>query len=121
MWKVGSLNIYYKGLLNSGGTILARHYVDYVKLRWPGRKFRVGYEIGSGPGFIGFALLAAGVIDELVLSDIEQTCEYYIRKTIQVNKLEEKVSFFISDALKDIPKDCKFDLVVSNPPWKYGK
>ena len=71
-------------------------------------------EFGSGPGFIGFSLLSNGLCDSLCLIDINPEAVKLCKKTIQENKLESKVSIYLSDGLSNIPSSEKWDLVVSN-------
>jgi 16S rRNA G966 N2-methylase RsmD len=74
------------------------------------------YEFCAGPGTIGFSLLAHGLCDELVVSDVNPEAIEVLRETIRLNDLDEKVTVYESDGLTDIPADERWDLVVSNPP-----
>jgi methylase of polypeptide subunit release factors len=74
------------------------------------------YEPFSGPAFIGFSLLDAGICNELVVSDINPKAIAYVKLTIKLNGLSNRVRYYISDLLEGIPRDLKFDLVIANPP-----
>lgn len=108
------INVYYLPHLDGGGTSFGQDFVPIVR-----REFgKVGRacEFCSGPGFIGFSLLANKLCDSLCLSDINEeaidACNYTIRK----NGLGRKAKAYVSDGLKGIPASEKWDLVVSNPP-----
>jgi hypothetical protein len=74
------------------------------------------YEFCAGPGFIGFSLLAAGLCDSLCLSDINPEAVELAIETVRRNKLQDRVSVYLSDALDAVPPHERWDLVVSNPP-----
>ena len=74
------------------------------------------FEFCAGPGFIGFALLGLGRADHLVLADVNPAAVAAAQQTVQMNGLEDRVTIYQSDGLKDIPTDERWDLVVSNPP-----
>ncbi len=73
-------------------------------------------ELCSGPGFIGFSLLAHGLRDSLVLTDINPAAVAAAQETVRRNRLEGRVSVYLSDGLDGVPADERWDLVVSNPP-----
>ncbi len=78
-------------------------------------------EFGCGPGFIGFSLLAHKLCKKLYLIDVNPLAIKACQKTIKENHLENKVTTCLSDALTNVPKSEKWDLVVSNPPHFDGK
>lgn len=112
--KFGDLVINYLPELDGGGMTFGRQYLDVVarKLGHVGHLF----EYCSGPGFIGFALLASGLCDRLTLADVNPAAVDCCRQTVRDNRLEHCVSVYQSDCLDDIPHDERWDLVVSNPP-----
>jgi len=79
-------------------------------------KVDVCYEPFCGPSFIGFSLLANGICNKLVLSDINEEAMKFVKMTIKENGLEGKVRYYVSNVLDGIPTVEKFDLVVANPP-----
>jgi predicted RNA methylase len=83
---------------------------------------RVGhvFELCSGPGFIGFSLLAHGLCDKLTLSDINPAAIAACTTTIRENRLAHRVTAVVSDGLTGIGADARFDLVVCNPPHYDG-
>jgi methylase of polypeptide subunit release factors len=112
--RYGAIDVVYEGLLDGGGTSFGQQYVPVVRNHFG----RVGhlFEFCAGPGFIGFSLLAHGLCDKLTLADINPDAVALCRETVRRNKLEDRVSVYVSDGLKDIPESEKWDLVVGNPP-----
>jgi SAM-dependent methyltransferase len=112
--ETNGVRIAFRPELEGGGRAFGRDFMPVV-----GHLFgHVGrlYEMCCGAGYIGFSLLALGHCDELVLSDINPEAIDAVNETIRTNGLEEKVTVYQSDALKDIPSEEKWDLAVSNPP-----
>lgn len=90
---------------DGGGSILKSFFVDEV--RKTGRIFNRAFEWCAGMGEIGKALLDAGLCKTLVLADINH-------KALMLAPKEATI--YVSDNMKSIPDDERFDLVVSNPP-----
>lgn len=109
-----NLKVFYLENLHGGGLSFGQDYVLEVEKRY--KKLGTICEFCSGPGFIGFSLLANNLCDKLVLIDINPKAIDVCKKTIQYNKLEDKVKLILSDALKNVPEGEQWDLVVSNPP-----
>ncbi len=116
--RYGHLTVYYKPGLDGGGRDFGQDFVPVVKKLF-GKVGRL-CEFGSGPGFIGFSLLASGLCNSLILVDVNQEAITACRKTIRENRLEKRVKTYASDTLRAIPKNEKWDLVVSNPPHFNG-
>jgi Predicted SAM-dependent methyltransferases len=68
------------------------------------------------PAFMGFSLLGAGICDELVVSDVNPKAIDYVKLTVKLNDLGDRVRYYTSNLLEGIPRDLKFDLVIANPP-----
>jgi hypothetical protein len=118
VWESTKTSVYYRPNLNGFGSIEAEWYVNFIKKRFPNKVFRKAFEWCSGPGFIGFALLDAGICEKLCLADINKNAIECIKMTIDKNpNLQNRVSYYVSDNLKQVPKDERFDLVVGNPPY----
>jgi predicted RNA methylase len=115
-WTYGGLKVHYRRHLNGGGTWLAPPFVEFVKRRYAGRRFRRIYEWCAGPSFIGFALLSQGIADELYLSDINPDAIASVRKTIARNRLDGRVHAFCGSGVAALPAGVEVDLVVGNPP-----
>ncbi|MBB5253314.1 methyltransferase [Sulfurisphaera ohwakuensis] len=114
VFKVKGIKIFYDEKLDGGGTSFGQLYVPIIR-RLIG-KSKTCFEAFSGPAFIGFSLLAHGLCEELVVADINPEAINYVKLTVNENKLEDKVRYYISDVLDGIPEGEKFDLVVGNPP-----
>jgi predicted RNA methylase len=108
------IEVYSRPHLEGGGITYGKDFVPVVKSMFP--KLDTICEFCSGPGFIGFQLLANKLCDNLVLTDINPEAIEMCNRTIRKNKLNGRVRAYISGGLKNVPKNEKWDLVVSNPP-----
>jgi hypothetical protein len=109
----GGIRVYYEPELDGGGTSFGQMYVPIL------RRLGLGgscYEPFSEPAFIGFSLLGAGVCNELVVSDVNPNAIDYVKLTVKLNDLDDRVKYYTSNLLEGIPRDLKFDLVIANPP-----
>lgn len=119
-WEYEGVSVGYFEHLDGDGRSMAEAFVEMLKANFSDRiPFDCCYEWCSGPGFIGFAVLAAGLCKRLVLADINIEAVKLAKQTVINNGLENQVTVYHSDNLKSIPKDEMFDLVVSNPPNYY--
>ncbi|MBF0521910.1 MAG: tRNA (adenine(22)-N(1))-methyltransferase TrmK [Candidatus Omnitrophica bacterium] len=110
-----NIEVSYCWRLQGGGLIMAHEFVHIVSQRI-GRVEHV-FEYCSGPGFIGFSLLANNLCDKLTLADVNPAAIETIKETIKNNNLEDRVTVYQSDCLDSIPENEQWDLVVGNPPW----
>jgi hypothetical protein len=115
-WKYRDLEVSYERGLDGGGSWLAAPFCRFVADRYQHRAFRRVYEWCAGPGFIGFAMLAEGLCEELVLADINPRAVASANRTIRRNRLDGRVQVFLGDGVAALPPALKFDLVVGNPP-----
>ncbi len=113
--KYGNINVSYLWKLNGGGIIFSYEFVRLITQKI-GKVDHV-FEYCAGPGFIGFNLLANNLCDKLTLADVNPEAIEAIKETIKNNNLEDKVTVYESDGLRNIPEYEKWDLVVGNPPW----
>jgi SAM-dependent methyltransferase len=112
------INVYYVPHLDGGGTSFGQDFVPVVREHF--KKLGRVCEFCSGPGFIGFLLLANGLCDSLCLVDVNKDAIEACKETIKRNGLAKKAAAYVSDGLGRVPKSEKWDLVVSNPPHFYG-
>lgn len=77
-----------------------------------GRRYRKCFEWCAGPGYIGKALLGAGICSDLVLGEINPAAALEAQR----NLAGMPARVYVSDNMKDIP-EADFDLVVGNPPF----
>lgn len=108
------IRVYYTKELDGGGAGFGQDYIQFLRANFQPQQ-RI-FEWCSGPGFIGFSLLAHGLCNTLCLADINPLAVQACQKTIRENKLADKVKVYLSDNLKEIPSSEKWDLVVGNPP-----
>jgi methylase of polypeptide subunit release factors len=118
-FRIRDIKVYYKHNLNGGGSLFGQDFVPLMKTLYPNKKFQTVFEWCSGPGFIGFALLANDMCNNLYLGDIHQPAldcclitkahlpEKYQNNTVETIKMSSPA---------DIDASLKFDLIVSNPP-----
>lgn len=115
-WQYGSLKVFYTPALDGGGIMFSKQFIRFFKYHSYYHHFPKLLEWCSGPGFLGFAMLAEEICDELVLIDVNPAVEPCIQATIRENRLEGQVRYYISDNFKQVPPTEKFDLVVGIPP-----
>ena len=125
IWKHRGLRIHYLRELDGTGRSLVAPYLKFLRTHLFGRNFAEqppferGFEWCSGPGFIGFSLLAEGICKKLCVADVNPQAVEALRKTVRDNKLEDVVTIHHSDNFRSIPPGESFDLVVGNPPWYF--
>lgn len=114
-------NVRYKGIvvnflpeIDGGGMGFGQQFLRVIREKI-GRVDHI-FEYCAGAGFIGFSLLANNLCEKLTLADINPDTVRACEETIKKNKLQAKVSVYLSDCLDSIPESEKWDLVVSNPP-----
>jgi predicted RNA methylase len=114
--RYGDICVYYKKHLDGGGSTFGQGFIPFLIARKMPKQLRV-FEWCSGPGFIGFSLLAHGLCETLCLADINERAVEACKKTIHANGLASRVSVYQSDCLTSIPASEQWDLVVGNPPF----
>jgi predicted RNA methylase len=112
---VGGIAVRYTRAIDGGGAGFGQDYIPYLRRRGMPPVARA-YEWCSGPGFIGFSLLGHGLAQSLCLADVNPDAVEACRRTVRANGLRSRVSVYLSDNLKQIPRSEQWDLVVSNPP-----
>ena len=112
--KYKNIAVSYEQNLHGGGMRFGQQYLQVVKEKF-GHVSHI-YEFCSGPGFIGFSLLANNLCDKLTLADINPRAVKVAKETIKNNNLESRVNVYLSNCLDNIPESEKWDLVVGNPP-----
>ncbi|MBV9363409.1 MAG: methyltransferase [Solirubrobacterales bacterium] len=119
VWQYQHIRVFYRPELDGRGSALAASFVDFVR-RACDRTYSSAFEWCAGPAFIGFALLAQGLCDRLVVSDINPAAIACVRRTIAANRLEHRVRCYVGDNIAPLPQTARFDLVVGNPPSYFG-
>lgn len=96
--------------LDGCGPVLAPVFEKILK----GKRFNTAFEWCAGPAWIGMWLLENQICETLVTGDINEKTIDFVKKS--ANKHGYNIRTYHSDNLKQIPKNEKFDLVISNPP-----
>lgn len=109
------IQVVYANELHGGGLQLHPFYLEAVR-RMPRSGPRRVFEWCAGPGFIGFSLLAHGLCDTLCLADVNPAAVACCQATIANHGLQDRVTVYHSDNLRDIPATERWDIVVGNPP-----
>lgn len=110
------LSVVFTDETNGMGDLLMGDALHTIQKLYPGKIFSNCLEWCSGPGFLGFTLLGAGLCERIVLSDIFEPAEKIIKRTVINNGLDNKVKFYCSDCFDNIPETEKFDFIIANPP-----
>ena len=110
IWRINDLDVYYTNDTNGGGDYFLPEYASIVK-EWYGQVDNM-LEWCSGPGFIGYGMLATGLCKNISFSEIFKPAISMLNKTAIENNLS--VDIFTDDTLDNVDK--QFDLVVGNPP-----
>jgi len=100
----GEIRVYYEPELDSGGIGFVQMFVPILRILKLGSSC---YEPFSGPAFIGFSLLGAGICDELVVSDVNPKAITYVKLTIKLNGLSNRVRYYISNLLEGTSRELK--------------
>ena len=117
--NTASISVYFKHHLDGGGRGIGHWFIPFLQSRGMPKQRRI-FEWCAGPGFIGFALLAHGLCESVCLADVNPEAVAACRRTVEANRLSERVSVYRSNNLRDIPATERWDLVVSNSPHFEG-
>ena len=110
-----AIEISHRPELDGGGTTFGQDFLPFFRARGMPTQKRA-FEWCSGPAFIGFSLLGNRLCETLCLADINPRSVASCRKTVEANRLHDRVSVYESNNLRNIPASEKWNLVVSNPP-----
>ena len=80
-------------------------------------------DLGTGTGILGILLCAKTNLDKIYGIEIQKEVSEMAKRSIILNNLENKFEI-INDNIKNLPnyfKECSFDAIVSNPPYKKDK
>lgn len=109
------VQVFHRADLNGAGTVVGEDYLRVLHLLGVSNVNRC-FELCSGPGYIGYNLLANAVCSKLTLADINPWAVECLQYTREFNKLGDLVNIYQSDVLNSIPTTESWDLVVGNPP-----
>ena len=74
-------------------------------------------DVGTGSGCIALALAKELQQAEMHASDLSAETLEIARANAARLQLSDRIHFYQSDLLSDIPQELQFDLIVSNPPY----
>lgn len=113
-----SSSIFYTKETDGGGSWFGQEYINIINNRYPNRIFNNCYEWCSGPGFIGYSILANNLCSNLWLTDIHYPAIQLAKETATYpkNNWNNNVSVYLLEDLALLPTTAMFDLIVSNPP-----
>lgn len=77
-------------------------------------------DLGCGCGFIGQSIAKVFPQSEVYQVDTDIRAIRLTRQNAKHNKISN-INTQLSDGTKDLPKDLKFDYILSNPPTHQGK
>lgn len=112
--RYDGITVFYTHDLDGGGRTYGQDFLPFLRDRIG--PVEEALEWCSGPGFIGFSMLAEGLCETLSLADINPQAIEAASATVDRNELGARVSLHVCDALDTLPTDSAFDLVVANPP-----
>lgn len=86
-------------------------------------------DICCGVGIIGLIIFSKlsedAIVKEVAFADINIFNLNSLHRTLRINHLDQllgnRIRSYLSDGLKHIPRDEKFDIIVSNPPHYFGQ
>ncbi|MER9585756.1 methyltransferase [Mesorhizobium sp. M0276] len=110
------ISVYYTDNLDGGGLEFADDYRDLFDRFKNKPRFQRMFEWCSGPGFIGYSMLAGNISEHLCLADFYLPAIDAAKYTACQNDIEDRVTIYQGDGLLALPDSEKFDLVVGNPP-----
>ena len=130
IWRVDGSDIFYTPETNGGGDYFFGEYLNLVMENY-GRVHHL-MEWCSGPGFIGYGMMACNVCDHLTLLDkfepavelakktaensfIKHGLDIIDTETVYHRRVFPRTTIYHSDTCS-VLSDYKLDLVVGNPP-----
>lgn len=79
------------------------------------KNLKTSVEIGLGSGCISVSLAKYANLD-CFGTDISETALIISNKNAKNNGVEDKTEFYLGDIFEGLP-ECKYDIIVSNPPY----
>lgn len=118
VWQTSDIMVFFNEELEGSGTFYANEYLKVLDRVHHKKHFENCFEWCSGPGFIGFMLLANRICKKLTLGEIYKPCFKALDTTRSHlnDRYKNKVSYNQISSITDLPGNNKFDLIVGNPP-----
>lgn len=114
---INGIEIHYSASIDGNGIDRQEYFSRALQYFYPGKCWDRCLEWCSGPGFIGFGLLGAGLINDLTLADCSTSALEACKVTA---KSMPNVDTRHIQSISDLPTSDQFDLIVANPPWYPG-
>ena len=95
------------------GELILNHFDPWIEYDRVGRIL----DLCTGSGCIGIASAAQFPDAEVDLVDISREALQVARRNVEKHHLEEQVSIIESDLFDEVPRDRRYDLILSNPPY----
>ncbi len=74
-------------------------------------------DLGTGSGAIAVSLTKLSPSCKIMASDVSEEALEVGRENAAANGVGDRIEFILSDFFERIPKNGKFDLIISNPPY----
>ncbi|MDP2630832.1 MAG: peptide chain release factor N(5)-glutamine methyltransferase [Candidatus Uhrbacteria bacterium] len=94
---------------------LVQEVVDYCKT-YPQARSIIELGVGSGCVILSILKNVLGLSEALAIDRVKRTLEI-AQKNADHLGLSSRISFKRSDMWKQVPKESRFDIIVSNPPY----
>jgi release factor glutamine methyltransferase len=75
------------------------------------------FDFGTGSGCIAIALAAKSPAARVFASDVSPEALELAKQNAARHNVSERIQFFPGDGFAALPKDNRFDLIISNPPY----
>jgi methylase of polypeptide subunit release factors len=115
--KHGNINVTYNDTDNYGGVKFASEFVNNILAKHAGITYSNCLEWCSGPGFIGYEFLGAGIVNNLTLFDMFQPAldSATITANDSSNSCAGKVTTICGSDISTLTS--QYDLIIGNPPF----
>jgi|TARA_B110000977_G_scaffold102169_1_gene133679 methylase of polypeptide subunit release factors len=115
IWQVDDLDVQYTPITNGGGDYFALEYAEIIHKSYG--SVSNALEWCSGPGFIGYALLASKLCNNISFVEMSDLAINQLTRTKEnSHRYINNINIYKGNRLDCVPSTEKFNLVVGNPP-----
>lgn len=111
----GGVLLKYPLSLDGGGLNFRDDLIDVIKNNGK-LSYKHGFEWCAGFGVLGYEMLGLGICNRITFSDYYKPAIDNCLANAELNHLSNYVDGYVTPTIAGLPKNLKFDLVVSNPP-----